>query len=171
MLNRFIVLLCIVGPEFWQNTLPGTSMTLFVGFMYLGIIVIAVNIVNSVWNVILESTKKKTSGIVAITGLLPFVFSCLLIYLWAVSSTPQLVDNAMLPLSLYITFSFGHMVGQIILAHVLKGPFPYWNANWMPILLHLAHIKCMQRSGYVFILSFVLKPPIHDNLTLCTHFE
>lgn len=41
---------------------------------------------------------------------------------------------------LYLGIVFAYMVGTIIIAHVAKKDFPYWNITWIPLILGLADV-------------------------------
>jgi ethanolaminephosphotransferase len=66
----------------------------------------------------------------AFFGLTPFVAMCYLTYQW-MALWPDLVDEHLALFIPVLGLLFGFQVGLMILAHVAKQPFPYFN---IPVL-------------------------------------
>ncbi|KAI9189453.1 hypothetical protein H9P43_000886 [Blastocladiella emersonii ATCC 22665] len=154
------------GPEFWQQAVPGSNgaVTLMEATMVLGLAVIGLNIFNSAVNVVRASKLRGEQGAspaAALAGLAPFAISVVLVYLWA-ASNPAIIADHLVPLTLYVTFFFGHLVGRIITAHVIKAPYPYGNVNWIPAVLALGNVA----SGWLLGGGERLVPAEYDGLLL-----
>ncbi|KAG4100991.1 Choline/ethanolaminephosphotransferase [Neocallimastix lanati (nom. inval.)] len=123
-----------VGPKFWSNSINqmiGTSSE-YLNFPFYNLVcsVIGVmalfNVVCSAINVVNYTKDHNESLLKKSLGLVPHLFICGFVMLWAKSSS-TLIENNLLPFFLFIGFCFGHQVGLIILYHVAKKSFPYWN--------------------------------------------
>jgi len=140
-----------VGPKFWNNNLNellGTSSPYLdyklYHFVCLTIALTALfNIVCSAINVYNYSKNNKESLAKKSLGLIPHLFICVFVMLWAKSSS-TLIENNLVPFFLFVGFCFGHQVGLIILYHVAKKSFPYWNRMYN--LLIIAGLTCMSFS-------------------------
>jgi len=140
-----------VGPQFWSqsfNQLLGTSYEYLNFPMYQFICaVIAIlglfNVVCSSINVVNYTKNHDESLAKKSLGLIPHLFICAFVMLWTQSSS-TLISNNLIPFFLFIGFSFGHQVGLIILNHVAKKPFPYWNRMYNLVLG--AGLTCMSVS-------------------------
>ncbi|KAI9222539.1 CDP-alcohol phosphatidyltransferase-domain-containing protein [Blastocladiella britannica] len=125
----------VFGREMWayEPFGTGTGLTLMHMSMYLGLAIICFNIYGSAGNVIRASRGHGESSTVPLLRLAPFVVSVALVAVW-VAGNPEgiLAGGGMVPLSLYITFAFGHLVGGIITAHVVHAPYPWISPMWVP---------------------------------------
>jgi len=72
-------------------------------------------------------------------GLLPF-FTVSTMACVFLSHHNEFVHSHLLPTTLYLGVVFAYMVGTIIVAHVSKQKFPYWNMTWIPLILGLADV-------------------------------
>jgi ethanolaminephosphotransferase len=101
----------------------------------------------SYWNVLITRKKDGKPLLTPLLGYLPFLLHSLILVSWLQSELRggvQLVHDArLLPFLGYwamayvpvhlsvsdvsLTTSFAYQVSQLILAHVTKSPFPYWN--------------------------------------------
>ncbi|KAK0565245.1 hypothetical protein OC861_003857 [Tilletia horrida] len=111
-------------------------------FLVFGAVGLAFNVVASYTNVLAAVTKKrkevgksvsKTSAAVSIKplfGLIPLVVQLVGNTVWATARNQQvMVDgHAFIPFLSYWGIAFAYNVGLLIVAHVTKAPFPYWNA-------------------------------------------
>jgi ethanolaminephosphotransferase len=52
----------------------------------------------------------------------------------------EIVHQHLLPTMLYLGIVFAYTVGQIIIGHVAKQDFPYWNILFLPLLIGLADV-------------------------------
>jgi len=140
-----------VGPKFYSNTFNqifGTNVPfLDYPFYVYACILIAFtalfNIVCSAINVINYSKENKESLAKKSLGLIPHFFICAFVMLWAKSSSTLITYN-LVPFFLFVGFCFGHQVGLIILYHVSKKSFPYWNRMYN--LLVGSGLTCMAFS-------------------------
>lgn len=138
------IMFCITGlkgTSFWKQTvnqLIGTSNpNLEFPILYVvaiaALLMVVFNLVYSSINVY-NYTKNTNEGLgKKLLGLLPQVFLTGIILLWTKSST-TLVQYNLIPFFLFIGFGFGHQVGLIILNHVSKRSFPYWNRMYTLIV-------------------------------------
>jgi len=140
-----------VGPKFWSNTINqvlGTSNQYlnFPFYQLVSALIVAValfNVICSAINVVNYTKDHKESLAKKSLGLVPHLFICGFVMLWAKSSSTLIAHN-LLPFFLFVGFCFGHQVGLIILYHVSKKSFPYWNRMYN--LLLGAGLTCMSVS-------------------------
>ncbi|KAF7723078.1 hypothetical protein EC973_002362 [Apophysomyces ossiformis] len=145
----------LFGPAFWvlrlQEIAPlnwsYNSWTRTAGELQLnhililiGAVVLAINIVAALINVIsvklqpTEYSHPDRSVAKALAGLFPFAFMSLLAYTW-MRMWPSLVHKHLALFMPFLGLLFGHQVGLMIIAHVSKLDFPFWNN---PVYLLLA---------------------------------
>jgi ethanolaminephosphotransferase len=102
-----------------------------VAFMIFGAVGTFANMINSYYNVIQARRRAGKALIPPLFGLLPFGVHTLILVAWLHSSIRggvELVhDSNLLPFLLYWGMAAAYQVSQLILAHVTKSPFPYWN--------------------------------------------
>jgi ethanolaminephosphotransferase len=81
--------------------------------------------------VIITRRKANKPVLPPLLGLLPFFTHSLILVAWLHAETfggVSIVHDArLLPFLGYWGMSFAYQVGQLILAHVTKSDFPYWN--------------------------------------------
>jgi ethanolaminephosphotransferase len=146
-----LILTGFTGPQFWSQTvnqLLGTAnenlnFPLYTAVCVLIAIMALFNIVCSSINVVNYSKGHNESLAKKSLGLLPHIFLCAFVMLWTKSSS-TLIGYNLLPFFLFIGFCFGHQVGLIILNHVAKKSFPYWNRMYNLVLV--AGLTCMSVS-------------------------
>ncbi|WVQ83756.1 hypothetical protein IAT38_005900 [Cryptococcus sp. DSM 104549] len=102
-----------------------------VAFMAFGAFGTLGNIVNSYHNVIISRHKAGKPIFPPLLGLLPFFTHTAILVAWLHAELRGGVcivhDARMLPFLGYWGMAFSYQVSQLILAHVTKSPFPYWN--------------------------------------------
>jgi ethanolaminephosphotransferase len=138
------------GASFWQQgmlatfgipqALPGgleiPSMLYNLSFtewyMVQGAVVLVYNTVESARNVIKARRARGDRSRWALIGLLPFSATWLLVvaYLWL---QPTILHGHLVPFSLFVGIVNAYSVGQMITAHLVKLPFPYWNVMVVPL--------------------------------------
>ncbi|KAI9292047.1 Choline/ethanolaminephosphotransferase, partial [Neoconidiobolus thromboides FSU 785] len=135
-----------VTPSYWtqdvrtilhlkDTTLPFIpSIEINKLFLLIAFFVMFLNIINSAYNVIQTYNEKKQSSITALLGILPFAVASLLGYLW-ISASPFIFTECLVPFMLFLGFTVAYNVGLIILAHVTKAPFPYFNKLYVPLIV------------------------------------
>ncbi|TPX63266.1 hypothetical protein SpCBS45565_g06727 [Spizellomyces sp. 'palustris'] len=143
-----IVLIFIVsgryGPEIWDRRISATfpsvasllpsaiaELKLNENFLGIGAVFLIFNIVSGGLNVFRASGARKRSTVVAMLGLLPFVAFSFGIFTW-LKLSPSILTTHLIPFSLLVGCLFGHQVGKMIIAHVCRRPFPYFD---FPIFL------------------------------------
>lgn len=108
-----------------------STLPINVAFMVFGAFGTCANMVNSYYNVIAARHRDKKPILSPLLGLLPFGVHTLILVAWLHSSIRggvELVHDArLLPFLLYWGMAAAYQVSQLILAHVTKSPFPYWN--------------------------------------------
>ncbi|ORZ32205.1 CDP-alcohol phosphatidyltransferase-domain-containing protein [Catenaria anguillulae PL171] len=124
----------LTGWFAWQTAIPLTagSVTLMHIALYFGLAVIVFNSVGSARNVLHAVKARGGDPAPALLGVFPFVFSVFLIWVWVLGDSQVILGSYLVPLALYVTFLFGHLVGQIITAHVTKGAYPFFCLNMAP---------------------------------------
>ncbi|KAJ9125085.1 hypothetical protein QFC22_000038 [Naganishia vaughanmartiniae] len=97
-------------------------------FMWFGAVGMLGNIVNAYVNVIVARRKQKLPLLTPLLGLLPFLAHIALLVSWLAGPGVEIVHSVrMLPFIAYWGACFAYQVSKLILAHVTKSPFPYWN--------------------------------------------
>ncbi|KAI1391920.1 Choline/ethanolaminephosphotransferase [Hypoxylon trugodes] len=134
------------GASFWQQSMFATlhvpttlnipswiyDLTFTQWYMVQGTIVLVLNTVESARNVIKARRARGDRSRWALFGLLPFFGTWVLVaaylYLQPVIRTQHLV-----PFSIFAGMVNAYSVGQVITAHLVKLPFPYWNILALPL--------------------------------------
>ncbi|OWZ66331.1 hypothetical protein AYX14_03140 [Cryptococcus neoformans] len=102
-----------------------------VAFMSFGAVGTLANIVTSYHNVITSRRKAGKPIFPPLFGLLPFFTHTTILLAWLHAESKGGVcivhDSRMLPFLGYWGMAFSYQVSQLILAHVTKSSFPYWN--------------------------------------------
>ncbi|PWZ01102.1 hypothetical protein BCV70DRAFT_199469 [Testicularia cyperi] len=98
----------------------------FLTFAALGLLF---NIAGSYSNVIAARRAKKLSVVTPLLGLAPLVLQVGANVMWIKANRSFILASpaAFLPFLVYWGISFAYSVGQLIVAHVSKAPFPYLN--------------------------------------------
>ncbi|KAI8334618.1 hypothetical protein BC941DRAFT_431691 [Chlamydoabsidia padenii] len=160
------------GPALWtlrlQEAIPAitwsySAETRLIGALQLnhlliliGFLVLVFNIITALINVIKVKLRPTAyshpdrSIIKAFLGLTPFVSMCYITYQW-MCLWPDLVDEHLALFIPVLGLLFGFQVGLMILAHVAKLPFPYFN---MPVIgfLSLGYLYAyLENSGCLSI--------------------
>ncbi|KAG5924929.1 hypothetical protein E4U42_004532 [Claviceps africana] len=114
-----------------------------------GLVVLVLNTVESSFNVIRARRERGDRSRGALVGLLPFfgVWVLIVTYLYL---QPIVLYHHLVPFVLFAGIINAYSVGQMITAHLVKLPFPYWNVLAIPLGLgvvdSLAPI-CLERFG------------------------
>ncbi|KAI8344087.1 CDP-alcohol phosphatidyltransferase-domain-containing protein [Chlamydoabsidia padenii] len=121
----------------------------------IGFLVLILNIVTGLINVISVKLKptdyssgKDRSIVKAMLGLTPFITMCYLSYHW-MCLWPDLVSEHLALFIIIIGLFLGYQVGLMIVAHVAKLSFPYFN---LPVigLLSLGNVYAyLENEGYL----------------------
>ena len=151
-----IITLCIVyfvtfwkgGGSYWQQPMlptigiPASSLVpdwLYTKawsewYMIYGGVVLAFNTVSSARNVMEARKERGEEPYQALTGLLPaaFMWTIIPVYLWL---QPTILHQHLVPFVFYVGLVNAYSVGQMITAHLVKGPFPYQNILLAPLSL------------------------------------
>lgn len=134
------------GASFWQQSLlrtVGVPSTLGIpAFIYnlsftqwyivQGTVVLVFNTVESSSNVIRARRARGEQSRRALLGLVPFFATWTLVvaYLYL---QPNILHNHLIPFILFAGMVNAYSVGQMITAHLVKLPFPYWNVLGLPL--------------------------------------
>ncbi|WFC99756.1 ethanolaminephosphotransferase [Malassezia yamatoensis] len=88
-------------------------------------------------NVYKACLKQKRSVYRPLLGLIPFVVLTTANFSWMHGHHAQLLKHGSLyvPFMFYWGLSFAYLVGLVIISHVCRGPFPYWNWMYIPSIL------------------------------------
>ncbi|OCH95703.1 Choline/ethanolaminephosphotransferase [Obba rivulosa] len=139
----------IFGPRFWdQNfiTLSGLNRYPFIAknvpylglneaFMVFAGFGLAFNIITSYINVYKSRVSNKKGPLVPLLFLLPLPVSAAIEVFWL--SSPSFKRSAIINSPHFVPFlcawglQFAHQVSRIILAHLTKQPFPWWDSMWI----------------------------------------
>lgn len=87
---------------------------------------------NSSQNVIRARRSKGLAIFPALAGLVPFFITWLTIPIWCYLR-PEILKEHILPFIFFIGVSFAYQVGLVIVAHLTKSPYPYFNILLLPI--------------------------------------
>ncbi|XDG07826.1 hypothetical protein ABKA04_007441 [Annulohypoxylon sp. FPYF3050] len=134
------------GASFWQQSMFATlkipqtlgipqqiyDLSFTQWYMVQGSVVLVLNTVESARNVIRARRARGDRSRWALFGLLPFFGTWVLVvaylYLQPVIRTQHLV-----PFTILAGLINAYSVGQVITAHLVKLPFPYWNVLALPL--------------------------------------
>ncbi|CAD6977284.1 unnamed protein product [Tilletia controversa] len=146
------------GPTFWdqgilnvtglakidgvQKVFARFNVPLSEAFLIFGAIGLAFNVVASYSNVLAAVSKKRQqagksaasasagSSLKPLLGLLPLLVQIAGNTVWVTAQKQQIMvdGHAFIPFLSYWGIAFAYNVGLLIVAHVTKAPFPYWNA-------------------------------------------
>ncbi|KAI1417460.1 Choline/ethanolaminephosphotransferase [Hypoxylon sp. FL1857] len=134
------------GASFWQQSMFATlsipqnlgvpawiyDLSFTQWYMVQGTVVLVFNTVESARNVIKARRARGDRSRWALFGLLPFFGMWVLIaaymYLQPLIRTQHLV-----PFAVFAGLVNAYSVGQVITAHLVKLPFPYWNVLALPL--------------------------------------
>lgn len=95
------------------------------------------NTLASYGNVYKTCSRENISVYKPLLGLVPFVVQTASNVAWMLGNDGRLFVHGpvFVPFLLYWGLSFAYLVGLLIVAHVCKGPFPYWNCLFIPSVL------------------------------------
>lgn len=98
-------------------------------FMTFGFFGLLFNIAGSYTNVIAARRSRKESVITPLAGLLPLVAQIAANLVWMTANRAFILASplAFLPFITFWGITFAYNVGLLIVAHVTKAPYPYWN--------------------------------------------
>ncbi|KAG6135474.1 hypothetical protein E4U35_005994 [Claviceps purpurea] len=118
-------------------------------YLVQGVIVLVLNTVESSFNVIRARHDRGDRSRGALLGLLPFfgIWTLIVAYLHL---QPIVLNHHLVPFVFFTGIVNAYSVGQMITAHLVKLPFPYWNVLAIPLAFgvidSLAPL-CLQRFG------------------------
>ncbi|KAN0061425.1 hypothetical protein ACQY0O_006272 [Thecaphora frezii] len=114
----------VVGEKYAWLNLPLNDAFLTFAAVGLGF-----NVVASYSNVIAARRARKESVLSPLSGLFPLVLQVGANTVWMLSNKSLILADmhAFLPFICYWGVTFAYNVGLLIVAHVSKAPFPYWN--------------------------------------------
>lgn len=85
-------------------------------------------------NVIRVRRSKKLAVLPALSGLLPFFSLATMVPAW-LALRPVILREHLLPFMFFLGLCFAYQVGLIIVAHLTKSPFPFFNILLLPIAI------------------------------------
>lgn len=135
------------GASFWRQPMLPTLGATFLGgivpetlynlsftdwYMVQGTIVLVLNTVESARNVIRARRARGDRSRGALLGLVPFFAAWVLIiaYLYL---QPNIFRAHLVPFVIFAGLVNAYSVGQMITAHLVRLPFPYWNVLVIPL--------------------------------------
>jgi len=139
----------VCGPTFWDSGIltithldhiPAISrivpnIGLNVAFMVFAGFSLAFNIITSYLNVYKSCKANGRSPFTPLVYLLPFPACVLLQVFWlshpSVANSSIIYSDSLVPFLCAWGLQFAHQVGRMILAHVTKTDFPYWDSIWI----------------------------------------
>ncbi|RKP05043.1 CDP-alcohol phosphatidyltransferase-domain-containing protein [Thamnocephalis sphaerospora] len=149
----------VVGPSVWllpfKETFGLTNISndiipeiqLNHAIIIVTFVALLYNIISSIKNVVdVKSTSWRQLGL-ALAGLLPFFVSSALAYIWLLAS-PVLLTQHQVAFILYTGVTSSYIVGRIILAHVTKSEFPFFNIVYVPLLIGTVNACVPAVLGY-----------------------
>ncbi|KAL0631907.1 Phosphotransferase [Maublancomyces gigas] len=139
-------LTAITGGSFWQKPMLETlglpipdflpevlgNMPFNRWYLLYGSILLTFNIFQSSQNVIHARRSKGLTIFPALAGLAPFFITWMTIPIWCYLR-PEILGEHILPFIFFIGASFAYQVGLVIVAHLTKSPYPYFNILLLPI--------------------------------------
>jgi ethanolaminephosphotransferase len=145
MMVIFLITTGFTGPQFWGQGFKTTLGLLEVPLLesvpdypinlvvsYMSFIIMAYNVITSIYNVLSFCTKNEKSVIEALSGLVPFISAALATYFW-LDASPYIIEKHFIIFMLFIGASFAYTLLFLILNHVIKAPFKYFNRMFLPI--------------------------------------
>ena len=134
------------GGSFWQQAvlptlgvrqrciIPDALYNLSFSQCYLiqGAVVLVFNTTESALNVIRARRARGDRSRGALKGLLPFFATWTLMVSYLILQ-PHVLYSHLVPFALFAGFVNAYSVGQIITAHLVQLPFPYWNVMVVPL--------------------------------------
>lgn len=154
----------LYGPQVWSRPITDfldypqifgnySTQDLWVPFLLLGLF--AGHLPGCVINVVSARRKQDLSVLGAFKGWLPMLAfaGCNIAWLFSPYST-VLVENRLVLYCLVVAFAFGRMTTKIILAHLIRQPFPYWTVLLTPlvggaVLANLPRLGLPMVAGWV----------------------
>lgn len=134
------------GASFWQQSMFSTlsipqipsipswiyDLSFTQWYMAQGTIVLVFNTLSSARNVIRARRARGDRSRWALFGLLPFFGMWVLVaaYLYL---QPLIRTQHLVPFAVFAGLVNAYSVGQVITAHLVKLPFPYWNVLALPL--------------------------------------
>lgn len=134
------------GAHIWQQSMlhaigvPETlgipsviyNLTFTEWYLVQGGIVLVLNTVESSFNVIRARRSRGDRSRGALLGLVPFfaIWTLIVSYLYL---QPHILNNHLVPFVFFAGIVNAYSVGQMITAHLVKLPFPYYNVLSIPI--------------------------------------
>jgi len=146
MIVGIYIITGLYGPSFWDTGIltflhldTNPSITKLIpnkglneSFMVFGALALAYNIVGAYWDVLLARQSRKQFILPPLLGLLPFLLTCALQLSWLVADEELILKSGrFLPFLCAWGLQFAHQVGRMILAHVTRSGFPYWDWMWV----------------------------------------
>ncbi|KAI1812257.1 Choline/ethanolaminephosphotransferase [Poronia punctata] len=139
------------GASFWQQSMMSTigvpktigipdsvyELSFTQWYMVQGVVVMVFNIVESARNVIRARRAQGDRSRGALLGLAPFftTWALLAAYLYL---QPLIRLQHLVPFAIFAGVVNAYSVGQMITAHLVKLPFPYWNVLTLPLTWGIA---------------------------------
>ena len=134
------------GAHFWQQSMLRTvgvpaslgipsalyELSFTEWYMVQGAVVLVLNTVESSLNVIRVRRARGDRSRGALLGLVPFfaVWALVPVYL---ALQPNILHAHLVPFVFFVGLVNAYSVGQMITAHLVKLPFPYWNVLVLPL--------------------------------------
>lgn len=114
----------VVKENFGKFNLPLNDA--FLAFALVGLLF---NIAGSYSNVVAARRSRNQSTLTPLLGLAPLVVQISANVMWIKANRNFILADAraLLPFMAYWGLTFAYNVGLLIVAHVTKAPFPYWN--------------------------------------------
>jgi ethanolaminephosphotransferase len=101
-------------------------------YMVQGAVVLVYNTVESARNVIRARRARGDRSRYALVGLAPFFAAWAFIVAY-LALQPTILRNHLVPFAVFAGIVNAYSVGQMITAHLVKLPFPYWNVMVIPL--------------------------------------
>ncbi|KDN49556.1 hypothetical protein K437DRAFT_233798 [Tilletiaria anomala UBC 951] len=149
-----ILMICVIyvitallgGPAFWDQgvlNVTGLSEASFVrnsalknwnlplndAFLSFGAAGLFANVITSYSNVAAARSKRGQSALTPAAGLLPLILQVAINIFWLTAQDARIIADgqAFIPFCIFWGLSFAYNVGLLIVAHVTKARFPFWN--------------------------------------------
>jgi len=127
-----------VAENDWVRThLAWANFPLGDVLMSLASLGLSVNAWQAYQNVRVQCEREQRSALMPLVGLMPFVVQVCAHIAWALGNDARIMVEGSLfvPFLLSWGLSFAYLVGLVILAHVCKRAYPYWNALLVPSIM------------------------------------
>lgn len=143
-------------------------------FMLLSCLGLLLNAWTGYEHVYRQCIAEKRSALAPLMGIVPFAVQTVANMAWAMGHGAQVMvyGSVFVPFLLFWGLSFAYLVGLVILAHVCRTPYPYWNILLLPSLVLAldAHLPQPVLQGSLTTLTYAVYGSVALSLAVYAYF-